>query len=177
MLVVAVFLAWVPSASGEVVPHWEGDGERTIYVENDLPSDWDIPLRNAVADWNRSSYIHLVLVDGDETCYDFDYQVEFCWSRYTPTPTWIGLTSTWTYEDGHLRYAVSEANAGKSWGNGKRRFVACHELGHAIGILAHSTATSGSGCMVARFAYVTVYPARPSAADYTTLSEVYAHAG
>lgn len=143
--------------------------EETLYMENDLPTEWTSPLTSAVNDWNKSPYVQIAVVAGDSTCYDFDYTLEFCWSTYTPTPAWIGLTSIWNDPQGNLRYAVSEANAGKSWGTAKRRFLACHELGHAMG-LAHSTATSGSGCMVARFAYVTSYPARPSTENYAALT-------
>lgn len=163
-------------ASSQVPPHWEGTGERTIYIENHLPTEWDTPLNAAINNWNQSPYINFVLLPPDDDCWDFDSQVAFCWESYVPIPSWIGLASLWTYPDGHLRYATLEANADKYWGPAKRRFVACHELGHALG-LGESSQTSGQNCMMPRFSYVTVYPAKPTWPSYQAVIALYNHEG
>ena len=163
---------WVATATTPR-PHWTGTRERTIVIENNLPPEWLAPLRAAAADWSRSPYVKFVLGPAG-TCWDLATRVEFCWSSYTPTPSWIGLASTWRDDAGHLSYVTLEANALKSWGPGKRRYVACHELGHALAA-SHRTEVTGQSCMVPKFSDVTIFPAKPDPVDLDALMTAYAH--
>jgi len=160
-------------ADHDAVVHWAGVGERVIVVENNLPDTWLAPLKAAAADWSRSPYIEIVIASAG-TCWDLATPLEFCWSHYSPAASWIGLSSTWTDGSGHLTHVVMEANADKTWGSGKRRFVACHELGHALG-LGHRPEINGQSCMMPRFGFVTLFPARPDAHDMAAVLALYGH--
>ena len=72
-----------------------------------------------------------------------------------------------------IRLGLVTYNLAKDWDWQRRRFVACHELGHAIG-LGHRPELSSRSCMVTGFSRVSVSPAIPDDTDLANLAALYA---
>lgn len=174
---IAVFATVGPASADHVYPsgaHWSLEAlGGVVTIENNLGPEWDVALEAAIAQWERSARVRFE-IGPPGACDDGIGTIELCAARY-PGVTWIALTSLYRGEDEHVDYSVVDLNLAKRWGKAKRRFALCHELGHTLG-LTHRPETSGSSCMLARFAFVTNRPAKADAHDLEQVDALYEHA-
>lgn len=155
--------SWVQSSG--FVAHWEAPGTtfRTVTVRDATTTPWPGFISEGASDWDvGSSKITYQLSAGTGGCAQAAYEVKVCNLNPQPsqlcgnavpaTPTtrgWVGCTYTfWDLADkDHFTAVVLYLNddVGTYWTTARRAHVACHELGHALG-LAHRTPETNT-CM------------------------------
>ena len=155
--------------------HWQREENPfTLKIGDNVGTDWNQALDRAAAQWSRSKVLNLNVVPGGtnpRTCRFDSGQVEVCSENYGETG-WLGIT-VFTVRDRHIKAAVVGLNDfyfdNPEFGLDTpraRNSVACHELGHAIG-LAHR---GGNSCMTVRR-----FPDDPDRHDYKELERIYEH--
>jgi hypothetical protein len=171
VLVSAVAVPTPASGATDSAVRWRGRGERQLVLEvSGVPHAFIRPIRRAAAAWSRSPAVDIaVRVTGE--CWDFTNRLEFCGSS-RPDASWLALTSVWVNRRGQITYVQIEVNLAKTWNWQKRRYVACHELGHALG-LDHRPELSSRSCMVPNFSRVSSSPAIPDETDLADLAALY----
>ncbi len=160
---------WYPNGgySGPIVHMHPGSGSRTLGVMNRVDEDGDL---NWIADqarlqWDWGTVLSLPLTGshaGASIQIDDHNYGETNWAGLAETFAWhtdcIGAEchapngTLYDYEQGHYNHSHTHLNlfyigAGNS--RNLRQNVACHELGHALG-LGHivGVAGNGTGCMI-----------------------------
>lgn len=135
-LAVAVIITPIGSASAAVHGHWQG---HTVYVENHAPG-W--PIKAAAEDLDNYNGLNLVVVrhcPKDAQC------IRVYNKKHLPGRA-IGVTRTW----GNDYIVGASVELETSWRRHatyrERRALACHEIGHAIGLNHHR----GHTCMNAQ---------------------------
>ena len=172
MVVIVAALAPAQAGAAEAPARWSGTGERQLVVNvSGVPDAFLGPIRRSAEAWSRSPAVE-VAVEVGGTCWDFRDRLELCGSSY-PTASWLGLTSVWVNGRNNIQYVTIEVNLAKTWTWERRRFVACHELGHALG-LVHRSEVSGPSCMLPNFSMVDASPAIPDDTDLANLAALYA---
>ena len=171
ILVSAVAVPTPASGATDSPTRWRGTGERQLVLEvSGVPDEFIEPIRKTAAAWSRSPAVDITVeVTGE--CWDFTNRLELCGSSY-PTASWLGLTSVWVNHQNQITYVQIEVNLAKTWNWEKRRYVVCHELGHALG-LGHRPELSSRSCMVPNFSRVSASPAIPDATDLADLAALY----
>ena len=110
-------------------------------------------------------------VVGDGGC-DESHEVEVCQDAYGKTG-WLGRAQKYVSGD-HITYGQVDFDLSSGFTKKKRNFVACHELGHVIGV-GHRDEQTGNSCMVARWKFLTQKPAIADAQDVDVVNGMYGH--
>ena len=139
-----------------------------VCAEDYTGTSW--PVHDAQAEWYKAAGIDL-----------YYHYFDGCSSSYHPVWVYEGNFGTDWYAQTYYVFTSSShvyrKSATISLNNqitpktyGARRSVACHELGHALG-LGHNTSTAS--CMVDG----PYFPQHPTSQDFTILTKVYPKAG
>jgi hypothetical protein len=120
------------------VYRWNSFGQTglTLSVMNALEERWSPFFYEAIHDWEKSDALILdtFMVPRDENCEGVNFAVTVCNGDYGDTD-WRGITVLLLFEE-HIINASIRLNDFHldSLGNTWRRYVMCHELGHAWGL-------------------------------------------
>jgi hypothetical protein len=121
--------------------HWARTSNPfTLQTGDNVSSQWDAYLDEAIADWSGAVELDLLKVAGSanpKNCRPTAGKIEVCSSRYGNTG-WLGIAQIWANGD-HITQAVTKLNDtyfntstydSPAW----RRLVACQEIAHDFGL-------------------------------------------
>lgn len=163
--------------------HWgRTQNPFTLEVGDNVSSNWDAYLSNAVNDWSLSNVLDTVVVKGGtkpRNCRAKDGRVEACSAKYGFTG-WLGLAQIWVSSD-HITKGVVKVNDTyfdtstydtPEW----RNLVLCQEIGHTLG-LAHQDENFNNEPLGTCMDYTSdpTLSQSPNQHDYDVLSAIYEH--
>ena len=160
----AAAAAVVPAQATPVVGHW---ADRTLVIEDQTgDASWQRAVEDAVDSWNAAgSDLRLEFRTGPAgACSAGNGTVAVC-VRDLGRRRYQGVTRIGRAQ-GHIVDARVTFDD-RPFTDVQKTSLACHEIGHAIG-LHHSR--SASSCLTSRG-----YPAKPHADDLASLVQAYAH--
>jgi hypothetical protein len=146
--------------------HWS---ERSLIV-SDRTGDagWNEATRKAVDTWNAvGADVRLTWSEGGIGCEPEGTTIPVC--RDLLPRGWKGAAAMYSAPDGHLGGARIRFAADRVFTQAQRDTIACHEVGHALG-LGH--AGSAASCLTQGSTSAT-----PDGADAASLRAAYGHAG
>lgn len=121
--------------------HWfTTTGRITLDVGDNVSSQWDAYLAEAISDWNGSTVVELNPAAGGtrpKNCRPTAGRIEACNAKYGNNG-WLGIAQIWL-SGGHITQAITKLNDTyfdtatyntPAW----RRLVACQEIAHDFGL-------------------------------------------
>lgn len=181
LVVVGVTVALMVLAPRAGAASWQDgppDGTRwqsgQVVVLTHVIKGFGRDLNAAMADWNKSDVLHISVVKGPadastrSSCSFVPGDVVVCVSRGAAVDHGDAAWTETQADDAGFTTAVRiwvSASFIKSASRAARQSLACHELGHAIGLVHRD----GNSCMNANS-----WPVHPDAFDYQTLDALYA---
>lgn len=130
-LVIGVVLAPGDATAAPSFAHWS---QRSLVV-SDRTGDpgWQEATRRAVTVWNGvGANVRLAWVQGGIGCEAEGTTIPVC--RDTLPSGWKGAAAVYFAPDGHLGGARIRFAADRPFTQAQRDTIACHELGHALGL-------------------------------------------
>ena len=122
--------------------HWARTSNPfTLKTGDNVTSQWDGYLDEAISDWNQAAELNLEKVAGGanpKNCRPTAGQIEVCNSRYGQNG-WLGIAQIWVTEGTHITQGVTKLNDTyfnmstyntPAW----RRLVTCQEIAHDFGL-------------------------------------------
>jgi hypothetical protein len=167
LLGVVAAIAPMASANHSAGWHWRrGSNPFDVRVINGTTSGWFDSVNGAARRWsNKSTVLDMDTEDGGSGCGAVVGAVKVCNGYFSGS--WAGLTTV-TLIGKHIQSAVVQLdNSALS----ASRAVACHELGHSIG-LAHRTQSETTSCMTPS---ISSAQTRPDSHDLRMLKRIYRH--
>jgi predicted Zn-dependent protease len=156
--------------------HWAGTGERAITVIDSVKVGWDPALTAAVTNWNVSNFIDMTVTPGSLTkrsrkrCTPTLNSIHVCNYAYGRTG-WAGLAKVFFDQNFHIVKANARLNATYVRSASKMQAVACHEIGHALGLGHRPQPEGATSCLSPILSTSSV----PDGDDYTELTTIYNH--
>jgi len=164
--------------------HWGIGGPTEVTLSQNLSPIWQSYLTSASIDWSRSRVINTSIIPGTvdvQTCPPAAGTVEVCNAKYGENG-WLGMANVWFDDVGQITQATVTFNdtyfdkpdySGADW----RMYVACHEVGHVLG-LNHRDETFSNPNLGSCLDYTNdpgAFPANthPDAFDYEVLETIY----
>ncbi len=172
----AIILALAPQASAAPCCsagwHWKRSANPfVVTLLSSVQSQWVAPLTNAAAEWSQSDKFDMHIVQGSTSpatrnnCSETTGEVHVCNANYGATG-WAGLTEM-TLNGQHIvkmRVRLNDFYTTARF----RRLVACHELGHSVGLAHRTQSTScmkpGEGSRK-----------HPDGTDFAEIDRIYRH--
>ena len=190
-LALGVAFAMATLATGYASHSWGGyhwartSNPANIPTGDNVDSNWDAYLNEAIADWNQSSKIQLNKVAGGtrpKNCRATAGRIEACNARYGNNG-WLGIAQIWI-NGLHITQATTKVNDTyfntaqyntPPW----RRLVMCQEIAHDFG-LDHQDENFNNANLGSCMDYTSDPDGPPSnehpnAHDYDQLDSIYAH--
>jgi hypothetical protein len=167
--------------------HWARTSNPfTLKVGDNVTSQWDAYLDEAISDWSQSSVLDLTKVAGQakgKNCRPTAGRIEACNSRYGNNG-WLGIAQIWVTGGTHITQGVTKLNDtyfdtpqynSPAW----RRLVMCQEIAHDFG-LDHQDENFNNGNLGSCMDYTSDPDGPPSnehpnAHDFAQLQTIYSH--
>jgi hypothetical protein len=169
LVLLSLAVAIVPRADANHPSGWHwrrGSNPVTIRVINGTSGVWADAVSGAAGRWsNKSTVVDLAVEGGPGGCAAVAGAVKVCSGDFAGS--WAGLTEVGLSGD-HAQWATVKLDDSAS---GAKRAVACHELGHALG-LAHRPAGESTSCMTPS---VSSSQTRVDDHDLRMLKRIYKH--
>lgn len=162
----------------EQVPHWRSEDRALVIMDKTGDKVWNEATRLAVAAWNRSATdtgLRLTWTTGTGPCVPGGNRIDICQDPYQTLGNNIhddreGLTNLRLGSDrtqAHIGGTSIAVCSNCRLDAARRRVVASHELGHALG-LEHNL-------RLGSVMFPTGGTAEPDAEDAASLRDLYAH--
>ena len=163
--------------------HWARTSNPfTLKVGDNVSSQWDVYLDEAISDWSKSNVLDLTKVTGGtrpRNCRPTTGQIEACNAKYGNTG-WLGVAQIWI-SGSHITQATTKVNDTyfdtptyntPAW----RRLVMCQEVGHTYG-LDHQDEDFNNPNLGTCMDYTNDWSTNqhPNQHDYDQLAAIYAH--
>lgn len=170
------------SANAQTYNHWARKANPfTLQVIDSVTPNWDYALFTSVQQWSYSQLLDLKITSSDDSaatrqaCAIVQGKLHVCNYAYGSTG-WLGLTSMGIDATGHIdraRVRLNDSYA-DSWKIiGQMNHVACHEIGHGLGLKHTSEDGSSQGtCMDLSYNVASQWPNQLS---FDTLANIYSH--
>jgi hypothetical protein len=166
--------------------HWARTANPfTLQVGDNVSSQWDAYLNDAIGDWNPSSKLDLVKVTGASkgNCRPTSGRIEVCNKAYGNNG-WLGLAQIWVTGGTHITQGVAKMNDtyfnSPPYNTGPwRELVMCQEIAHDFG-LDHQDENFNNTNLGSCMDYTSNPSGPPSntdpnSHDFQQLDSIYAH--